>query len=99
MSWRFWKRKNRKHSSQQGAPSSPICSRESPPFGPEGFGWPGVVCNAEEILGLQRLIGNQAVLELLAPERSQRDLTARSRKKVPDCRGAASRRPAMSIEV
>ena len=56
MQWRFWRRSGRKDVDET-AP-------EEPRTNADGTTWPANAC-AKEILGLQQLIGNQAVLRML----------------------------------
>jgi len=64
MWWKFWQRKN----GRSGWNRPPLSSREAPPA-LQPSGWMLFGSGAGEILGLQQLIGNQAVLKLLAVEK------------------------------
>jgi len=69
MHWKFWQRKSKKgkHDQENAAASS---LTQKPVRGEmEGIGWLPLAGSAREILGLQQLIGNQAVVRLLAPEK------------------------------
>jgi hypothetical protein len=71
MHWRFWERKNK---NKKGGGEFPTASSPAPKTsGPEaeGTGWLPLAGSAQEILGLQQLIGNQAVVRLFAPEKSR----------------------------
>jgi len=69
MQWKFWERKNK--DGKGGRDFSTASSSTQTTFGPEaeGVGWFPLTGSAKEILGLQQLIGNQAVVRLLAPEK------------------------------
>jgi hypothetical protein len=62
MQWKFWRRwrkdRNREVAAQaqDGSAYSSLLSQSSP----------------QEILGLQKLIGNQAVLRIVAPEKAEK---------------------------
>jgi hypothetical protein len=57
--WKFWRRSANKR------PAEPATPAAQPPTQPPIAGW-GPLYSARELLGLQRVVGNQAVLELLA---------------------------------
>jgi hypothetical protein len=70
MWWKFWKRKNKKAMNEPTFPATP--SPQIPPGSePEVAGWLLLASSAKEILGLQQLIGNQAVLRLLAADKAR----------------------------
>jgi hypothetical protein len=59
LSWKFWKR------NQAMAPAQPATPEQQPPAA-----WLPL-SSSKELVGLQRIIGNQAVLELLASRQNQ----------------------------
>jgi hypothetical protein len=59
MQWRFWKRGKKKNADESA--TEPLCADAG------AFTWPASA-GAKEILGLQQLVGNQAVLRLLAKD-------------------------------
>ena len=69
MQWNFWKRRDKENREADG---SSVAQRPEPDSIVPPLPAPGTV---KELLGLQRLIGNQAVLQILAP--NQRDAKAK----------------------
>lgn len=68
MQWKFWRRKAKK-----GAPEADgLPQTTKPPADNQGVPvWP-LALSVKDVLGLQRLVGNQAVLRILGPEISAR---------------------------
>lgn len=67
MEWRFWRRGNGKKSRKADAPAIAPSPQNSNSL------FPLPAPSVKEILGLQQLIGNQAVLQLLAANRTGPD--------------------------
>ena len=69
MHWKFWERKGKDE--KAGRDFATASASMPKAFGAEGegVGWFPLAGSAREILGLQQLIGNQAVVRLLAPEK------------------------------
>ena len=61
MNWRFWRRGGKKKDADEPALEQSRAEVNEAP------GWPANA-GAREILGLQQLVGNQAVLRLLAKD-------------------------------
>ena len=59
MQWRFWKRGGKKKDTDESVPESLCADANAAP------GWPASA-GTKEILGLQQLVGNQAVSRMLA---------------------------------
>jgi len=69
MQWKFWRRGDKEN---RKADTSSVAQSPEPDSIVPPLPAPGTV---KELLGLQRLIGNQAVLQILAP--NQRDAKAK----------------------
>jgi len=68
MQWKFWRRKTKKGAREtDGLPRT-----TKPPADNQGVPVSPLALSVRDVLGLQRLVGNQAVLRILAPEISPR---------------------------
>ena len=71
MSWKFWNRKATKEKRVRGA-AAPSSAKIFAWPETEELNWAPLTGGTKEILGLQQLIGNQAVLRFMAPRKTER---------------------------
>ena len=69
MHWKFWQRQSKDEIRDREIAAASFPPQKFVGAEPEGIGWLPLAGSAREILGLQQLIGNQAVVRLLAPEK------------------------------
>lgn len=83
MQWKFWRRKTKK-----GAQEADRLSQTAKlPADNQGVPVSPLALRVRDVLGLQRLVGNQAVLRILAPEISARAPDAKEPGRLVDGQG------------